>query len=87
MGKVRTCKINTMPLPPDLSKPSFAIVPEAADRVIRGECVICRSLHIRNIDFRDNVSRQEYSISGLCQKCQDKVFGHIDWDDADEMFE
>ena len=24
--------------------------------------------------FRDDVSRREYPISGLCQKCQDKVF-------------
>jgi len=25
--------------------------------------------------FRDNQSRKEYSISGMCQSCQDKVFG------------
>ena len=25
-------------------------------------------------DFRDEQSRREYSISGMCQKCQDKVF-------------
>ena len=24
--------------------------------------------------FRDDISRREYSISGLCQECQDKVF-------------
>lgn len=24
--------------------------------------------------FRDNLSFQEYRISGLCQKCQDKVW-------------
>ena len=24
--------------------------------------------------FRDILSKKEYSISGLCQKCQDKVF-------------
>jgi ribosomal protein L37AE/L43A len=26
-------------------------------------------------DFRDELSRKEYKISGLCQKCQDKTFG------------
>ena len=26
-------------------------------------------------DFRDNLSRKEYSISGLCQDCQDEFFG------------
>jgi len=25
--------------------------------------------------FRDALSEKEYSISGLCQKCQDEVFG------------
>jgi len=27
------------------------------------------------IAFRDSVSRDEYRISGLCQACQDLVFG------------
>ena len=26
-------------------------------------------------EFRDEGSRREYTISGLCQKCQDKAFG------------
>jgi hypothetical protein len=26
-------------------------------------------------EFRDEVSAKEYLISGLCQDCQDKVFG------------
>jgi hypothetical protein len=25
--------------------------------------------------FRDELSRREYTISGLCQRCQDVVFG------------
>ena len=25
--------------------------------------------------FRDDLSKREYAISGLCQVCQDKVFG------------
>lgn len=27
--------------------------------------------------FRDEVSRREYTISGFCQTCQDKVFGDV----------
>jgi hypothetical protein len=27
------------------------------------------------VDFRDELSRREYSISGLCQECQDLTFG------------
>lgn len=26
-------------------------------------------------EFRDVLSRKEYSISGMCQNCQDEVFG------------
>lgn len=33
--------------------------------------------------FRDALSRKEYSISGLCQKCQDEIFGS-DEDSNDE---
>ena len=25
--------------------------------------------------FRNEISRREYTISGLCQKCQDSIFG------------
>lgn len=25
--------------------------------------------------FRDDISQKEYSISGLCQRCQDEIFG------------
>lgn len=27
------------------------------------------------VEFRDALSEKEYRISGLCQKCQDSVFG------------
>ena len=63
-----------MPLPPDLSKPLFAMFPGAADAVIRGECIPCGSTEIRDCDFRDEISKREYSISGMCQTCQDEIF-------------
>lgn len=34
-------------------------------------CVACGG---RADKFRDELSRREYKISGLCQKCQDDVF-------------
>lgn len=40
-----------------------------------GMCVACGSDKIKPEDFRDDLSRKEYSISFLCQECQDKVFG------------
>lgn len=63
-----------MPLPPDLSKPVFSLFPDAADAVIRGECIPCGSKKIRDCDFRDDISKREYSVSGMCQSCQDEVF-------------
>lgn len=38
-------------------------------------CVAC---HGWVGDFRDELSRKEYSISGLCQSCQDATFGVVD---------
>ena len=35
-------------------------------------CVVCGE---PATEFRDELSVKEYTISGACQKCQDKVFG------------
>ena len=58
---------------PDLTKPVFAIMPEAAKRVLAHECVTCAK-QIRDEDFRNQMSEDEYSISGMCQDCQDSIF-------------
>lgn len=44
-----------------------------------GFCPVCRR-PVSN-DFRDELSRKEYQISGLCQECQDKTFGEGGSDD------
>lgn len=36
-------------------------------------CVFCHS-KIDMEDFRDDLSRKEYYISGLCNKCQEDMF-------------
>ena len=37
-------------------------------------CVFChKSINLE--DFKDDLSRKEYEISGICQKCQDDTFG------------
>ena len=48
-----------------------------------GTCVSCDAEGIIATSFRDDISRKEYSISGLCQSCQDDVFGVSD-EDEDE---
>ena len=46
-----------------------------------GQCVKCGSL---NLEFRDELSRKEHGISGLCQGCQDEIFGGPEEDDDGE---
>jgi hypothetical protein len=36
------------------------------------KCAFCSD---PDLDFKDEASRIEYTISGICQKCQDEVFG------------
>ncbi len=41
------------------------------------KCPLCgRTINVD--EFRDDLSRKEYRISGLCQMCQDEVFGGDD---------
>ena len=61
-----------MPLPPDLSKPIFNLMPHLADRIMDNRCACCA---FPVTEFSDELSEKEYSISGMCQDCQDKVFG------------
>ena len=43
--------------------------------VAGGQCVKCGFPHNLRSDFRDALSHKEYGISGLCQTCQDSIFG------------
>lgn len=40
--------------------------------IAANECTWCKG---KAKEFRDDLSRREYKISGLCQECQDKTFG------------
>jgi hypothetical protein len=40
-----------------------------------GKCPFCGKLVDPMNEFRDEKSRREFQISGLCQKCQDEFFG------------
>ena len=43
--------------------------------IAAGECVTCDSKGNNAKSFSDDLSRKEYQISGMCQKCQDDFFG------------
>ena len=48
---------------------------EEMAKVEAGLCPFCnRPIH-PNVEFRDDSSRREYEVSGLCQACQDRMFG------------
>jgi len=66
--------VNSMLQKPDPDKIVFKVFPEALKKLNDGHCTSCDKL-IEESDFRDESSKVEYSISGLCQQCQDEVFG------------
>jgi hypothetical protein len=42
------------------------------ESIYANKCLSCKE---DATEFKDNVSRKEFTISGLCQPCQDSVFG------------
>ena len=56
-------------------RPWGKIFPERVELLKKGVCTTCGE-PIKG--FRNEISRKEYQISGMCQKCQDSVFGGKD---------
>ena len=52
--------------------------------IAQDKCVSCNNIAML---FRDDISKKEYTISGLCQDCQDSVFGVEEDDFEDEDYE
>lgn len=42
--------------------------------ISQGICNYCKKEFNVDTEFKDEVSRREYKISGFCQKCQDDIF-------------
>ena len=47
---------------------------EQVNRVEMSRCPTCNRRIDPEVDFRDALSKKEFSISGMCQECQDAVF-------------
>lgn len=45
----------------------------ASESIVNDSCVKCGQ---PAIEFADEVSRREFTISGLCQTCQDNIFNY-----------
>lgn len=59
---------------PVLEQMLETVFPEERERVKNHRCPFCGE-QIREEEFRDEICKKEYEISGLCQKCQDEIFG------------
>ena len=46
--------------------------PGTLDAIELNQCPVCNA---QITQFRDKLSEREYEISGMCQHCQDQVFG------------
>ena len=62
---------------PNLNKIIFAFFPEKKILAASFNCSHCTK-KINPCDYRDQKSKIEYSVSGLCQFCQDSIF-NICW--------
>ena len=55
-----------------------AIFPEEMKLIDAGRCPFCGEIPLRDkageLVFRDDLSREEYNISKMCEPCQDRVF-------------
>ena len=58
---------------PDLDKPVFRLFKKERLLIECGLCPVCEN-SIENSEFRDKKSVKEYSVSGMCQHCQDIMF-------------
>lgn len=47
---------------------------EQVKKVEAGNCPMCGKL-IDRTTFKDDLSLKEFRISGMCQACQDDIFG------------
>ena len=46
---------------------------EAVERAKRCRCPLCNT-PVRISEFKDDLSLKEFTISGMCQACQDGIF-------------
>lgn len=53
------------------------IKPGTTDLIKNRQCPLCKD-RINVNDFTSDLSLKEFTISGMCQKCQDKIFNEYE---------
>lgn len=57
---------------PDLNRPAFILEPGKAELIKMNKCPTCKkNIHVDN--FKTDIQRKEYAISGMCVECQSKM--------------
>jgi len=76
-------EIRKSPEGPDKNRPVFKLpkFKKEKENVSKGKCATCGG---GKGEFTDALSEKEHGISGMCQNCQDKVYGTEEPDDVDE---
>jgi|TARA_Y100000034_G_scaffold56693_1_gene69369 hypothetical protein len=46
-----------------------------SEAIEKASCVFCNKNIDTDTEFKDELSAKEFKISGLCQKCQNSIFG------------
>jgi len=75
-----------MPRSEEMQRLMKVLFPEQVERVEQGLCPFCGA----KVDpgaLRDDLSRKEFRISGLCQACQDATFRTEDDLTAEDQIE
>lgn len=54
------------------------VFPDETQRIKEGKCPFCGKKINPENEFRDDLSRREFNISGLCQSCQDDFFKEVE---------
>jgi hypothetical protein len=60
---------------PEIINAIETVFPGTKEAINNCKCPMCKSTIDINRDFRDTLSQREYLISGLCQNCQDQIWG------------
>lgn len=50
------------------------LFPDETQNIKEGKCPFCGKIIDVDNEFKDDLSRREFEISGMCQKCQDDFF-------------
>lgn len=45
------------------------------DAIEKDICIVCDK---SAVEFKDEISRREFRISGMCQECQDGIFNAVE---------